>query len=100
MAHVVHIRSKEQFIKALDVLIHLPGTWQGRGTSADRVLLLQDSHYNALVEAGVIPANDKLVKSRGKKRPTKNSNLKQGLDRLRQRYGGEGDNRSIHWNSY
>jgi hypothetical protein len=71
MAHVVHIRSKEQFIKVQEVLMHLPGTWHARGTSADRVLLLLDSHYNALVEAGVIPANGEEGKGRGKKAPKK-----------------------------
>ena len=71
MGHAVHIRSKEQYIRALRVLDKVSGTWQGVGTSADPVLLLTDAQYNALVEAGVVPANDKEVKDRGKKAPAK-----------------------------
>jgi len=67
MGHAVHIRSKEQYIRALEVLDKLPGTWQGVGPSTAPVLLLTDAHYHALVEAGVVSANDKEVKSRGKK---------------------------------
>ena len=67
MGHVVHIRSKEQYIQALRVLDKVGGTWHGRGTSDDPIYLLTDAQYNALVEAGVIPANDKEVKGRGKK---------------------------------
>jgi hypothetical protein len=32
-------------------------------------LLLTDAQYNALVEVGVVSANDKEVKGRGKKAP-------------------------------
>jgi hypothetical protein len=71
MGHVVHIHSKEQYIAALRVLNKVPGTWQGVGPSSDPVLLLPDAHYNALVEAGVVPANDKEVKARGKKADAK-----------------------------
>jgi hypothetical protein len=34
-------------------------------------LLLTDKQFNALVEAGVVPANDKEVKARGKKATAK-----------------------------
>jgi hypothetical protein len=71
MGHAVHIRSKERYIKALGVLDNVGGTWQGIGTSADPVLLLTDAQYNALVEAGVVPANDKEVTARGKKATAK-----------------------------
>jgi hypothetical protein len=71
MGHAVHIRSKEQYVRALRVLDKLGTTWQGTGTSADPVMLLTDAQFNALVEAGVIPANDREVKPRGQKAPAK-----------------------------
>ena len=71
MGHAVRIQSKEQYIRALRVLDKLPGTWQGIGPSSAPVLLLTDLHYNALVEAGVVGANDKEVKRRGKKATAK-----------------------------
>jgi hypothetical protein len=71
MGHAVHIHSQEQYIDALRVLDDVGGTWQGIGTSSDPVLLLTDAQYKALLEAGVVPANDKEVKSRGKKAPAK-----------------------------
>lgn len=73
MGHVVHIRSKEQFIQVIGVLNEMPGTWHLTGTPEDRVLLLTDAHYKALVKARVIPANDKEVKRRGKKAAAKNA---------------------------
>jgi hypothetical protein len=71
MGHAVHIHSKEQYIEAIRVLDGVKGTWQGIGPSSAPVLLLTDEQYNALVEAGVVPSNDKVVKARGKKPPTK-----------------------------
>jgi hypothetical protein len=71
MGHAVHIHSREQYIEALRVLDRMPGTWQGIGPSSAPVLLLTDAHYNALVDAGVVPANDKKVKARGRKAATK-----------------------------
>jgi hypothetical protein len=76
MGHVVHIRSKEQYIQALRVLDRVGGTWQGVGTSADPVMLLTEVQYQALVEAGVIPAEDKEVNARGKKAPAKKTKNK------------------------
>jgi len=67
MAHAVHIQSREQYIAAIGVLDRTKGTWQGRGSSSAPVLFVTDEQYNALVEAGVVPANDKEVKARGKK---------------------------------
>ena len=67
MLHAVRIQSKEQYIAAIEVLNYVKGTWHGRGPSSDPVLLLPDEHYNALIEAGVIQANGKEVKPRGKK---------------------------------
>jgi hypothetical protein len=71
MGHAVRIRGKEQQIQALRVLDKVGGTWQGRGTSEDPIYLLTDAQYNALVEAGVIAANDKEVKAGGKKASAK-----------------------------
>ena len=71
MGHAVHIHSKEQHIAALRVLDKVGGTWVGVGTSEDPVMLLTEGQYQALVEAGVIPANDKEVKPRGKKASAK-----------------------------
>jgi hypothetical protein len=71
MGHAIRIQSKEQYIAAVRVLDKLPGWWHARGPSTAPVLLLTDDQYNALVEAGVIPAKDKEVKVRGKKAPSK-----------------------------
>ena len=71
MGHAVHIHSNEQHIEALRVLDKLPGTWRAIGTSDAPVFLLTDAQYKALVEAGVVPANDKEVKTRGKKATAK-----------------------------
>lgn len=71
MGHAVHIHSREQEIEALRVLNKVGGTWRGIGTSSDPIMLLTDAQYNALVEAGVVSANDKEVKGRGKKAPAK-----------------------------
>ena len=67
MGHVVPIYSDEQFIQAMRVLDKLGTTWHGVGPSSARRLLLTEAQYTALVEAGVVPANDKEVKGRGKK---------------------------------
>jgi hypothetical protein len=67
MGHIVNIHSDEQFIQAIRILDKLRTTWQGIGPSSAPRLLLTDAQYNALVEAGVVPANDKEVKARGKK---------------------------------
>jgi len=67
MAHAVSIQSRDQYVEALRVLNTMGGTWRGVGPSSDPVLLLTDTQYNALLEAGVVPSNDKEVKARGKK---------------------------------
>lgn len=71
MGHAVHIHSREQYIEALRVLNNVEGTWQGIGPSSAPVLLLTDAQYTALLKAGVVSANDKEVKTRGKKAPAK-----------------------------
>jgi hypothetical protein len=67
MAHIVRLQSNEQFVKAIKVLNELPGMWHSRGTEEVTELLLLDSHYEALINAGVIPANGKQGESCGKK---------------------------------
>jgi hypothetical protein len=67
MGHRVHIQSKEQHIAALRVLDYMRGTWLGIGPSSAPVLVVTDEQFSALVEAGVVPANAKEVKARGKK---------------------------------
>ena len=71
MGHVVRIQSKEQYIRAIEVLNHVHGTWQGVGPSSAPVLLLTEAQYNALVEAGVVPWNGKELKASGKKTAAK-----------------------------
>ncbi len=67
MGHIIRIQSREQYIAALNVLDDLPGMWHARGPSTAPVLLVTDAHYQALVKAGVVSANGKEVKARGKK---------------------------------
>ncbi len=67
MAHIIRIQSDKQYVDVIRVLNKLPGMWHGRGTPEAPVLLVLDSHYEALVKAGVIPVNGKEAKTRGKK---------------------------------
>ena len=60
-------------VQPRQVLDKLPGTFQIVGTSDAPVFLLNEAQYQALVKAGVIAANGKEVKSRGKKAPPKKS---------------------------
>jgi hypothetical protein len=71
MGHVIRIQNKEHFMAALEVLDFLPGTWHCRGTPEVPILLVTDSHYKALVRAGVVQANGKPEKTRGKKTAAK-----------------------------
>jgi len=71
MGHVVRLESQAQYIRAIEVLDKVSGTWQGVGPSSAPVLLLTEGQYSALVEAGVVPWNGKEVKVRGKKVPAK-----------------------------
>lgn len=74
MGHIVRIKSRKQYIDAIGVLNKLPGTWHGRGTPEAPVLLVLDSHYEALVKAGVVvPENGKEGKVRVKKASPKKS---------------------------
>ena len=67
MGHRIHIQSKEQHLAAIRVLRGVKGTWLGIGTSADPVMVVTDEQFNALVAAGVVPANGREVKARGAK---------------------------------
>jgi hypothetical protein len=49
----VPITSREQYIKALEVLDRVGGTWSGVGYP-DRFLLVSPRQYEALVEAKVV----------------------------------------------
>lgn len=71
MGHIVRIQDREQFLNALEVLNYVPGTWHARGTPEAPILLLTDAHYQALLKAGVISANGKEDKNRGKKATAK-----------------------------
>jgi hypothetical protein len=63
MGHALHIQNKEEFVQVIRLLDKVGGTWHGTGTGDDPVLLLTDTQYNALVEAGVVPSNGKEVNS-------------------------------------
>jgi hypothetical protein len=71
MAHIVRIHSDEHFVEAIKVLNKLPGMWHSGGKEEFPVLLVLDSHYNALVKAGVVSPNGTEGKARGKKTFTK-----------------------------
>lgn len=63
----VPIKSREQYIKAIEVLDRVGGTWQGVGFD-ERFLLVSPRQYEALVEAKVvlIPKNSEKVSQNGK----------------------------------
>ena len=67
MGHVIRLESERQFADAIQVLNELPGTWHSRGTEETTELMVLDSHYQALVKAGVIAPNGRKDVPRGKK---------------------------------
>jgi hypothetical protein len=70
----VLITSREQYIKAIEVLDQVGGMWQGVGFD-EWFLLVSERQYKALVEAGVAtPTDPKKEQKRGKKAP-KDGNL-------------------------
>jgi hypothetical protein len=69
MMHRVSIASLDQFAKTIGVLNKIPGTFHAVGSSSDRILLVTDEQYKALVKARVISPNDTEVARRGKKKP-------------------------------
>ncbi len=63
----VPITSKEQYIKAIEVLDSVGGTWSGVGFE-ERYLLVSERQFQALVEAGVAaPKEEKKDAKQGKK---------------------------------
>ena len=67
MGFIIRMKSPEQYLAALDVLLDLPGTWHCRGTPDAPVLFVTEAHLKALVNASVVSANGKEGKGRGKK---------------------------------
>ena len=61
----VPIKSREQYIKAIEVLDHVGGTWHGVGRK-EWFLLVTEAQYKALVEAKVIPQDTEKDSKRGK----------------------------------
>jgi hypothetical protein len=53
----VQMKTREQYIKAIEVLTRVGGTYQGVGQD-ERYLLVNEAQYQALVEAGVAPPPD------------------------------------------
>jgi hypothetical protein len=62
----VPIKDREQYIKAIEVLTRVGGTYQGVGRT-ERFLLVSEAQYQALMEAKVIPGDAKKDPGRGKK---------------------------------
>jgi hypothetical protein len=60
----IEIHDREQYRKALDVLIAVGGPFQGRGRDK-RVLVVTESQYRALVDAGVVQPNSTKTRGRG-----------------------------------
>lgn len=70
----VPMTSREQYIKAIEVLDRVGGSYQGVGFE-EKYLLVSEAQYKALAEAGVvIPGDPKKDKKRGK-RARKNGHL-------------------------
>ena len=67
MGHIVRINGGDQFTEAIKVLNELPGMWHSRGDEKTVELMLLDTHYQALVNAGVVSPNGNEVKTRGTK---------------------------------
>jgi hypothetical protein len=53
----VPIRNREQYIKAIEVLDRVGGTWHGVGQE-EWFLLVSPAQYKALVEANVVNPED------------------------------------------
>jgi hypothetical protein len=60
----VQIKTWDDYVKAIDVLIEVGGTFLGR---PEQVLIVTEDQYRALVDAKVVSADGKETKSRGKK---------------------------------
>ena len=66
----VPIKNREQYIKAIEVLDRVGGTWHGVGQDA-WYLLVSPSQYKALVEADVVNPEDTNKDSNRAKKPRK-----------------------------
>jgi hypothetical protein len=63
----VSIKSREQYVKAIEVLDRVGGSWQGVGQD-EWFLLVSPTQYQALVEAKVVsPADNAKDLNRGEK---------------------------------
>lgn len=62
----IKIRSRQQYRKALDVLMQVGGPFQGRGRDKQLLVVTQDQ-YKALIGAGVVKPNGTRACGRGKK---------------------------------
>lgn len=60
----VQIKDWSDYVKAVDVLIRVGGTFLGRPT---QVLIVTDEQYQELVDAKVVSPNGKEAKDRGAK---------------------------------
>jgi hypothetical protein len=68
----VPITSREQYIKAIEVLDRVGGTYQGVGRD-EWWLLVSEAQYKALVHAKVVTANDTEKDSKRGKNSRKNA---------------------------
>ena len=71
MGYLIRMKSRKQYLAALEVLDLLPGTWHCRGSPECPVLSVTEAHLTALVKAGVVSASGKKAKARGKKTTAK-----------------------------
>jgi hypothetical protein len=62
--HRLELKDFDTYVKAVGVLTRVGGPFSGRGKD---VLIVTDEQYEAMVEAKVIPANNKKARDRGKK---------------------------------
>jgi hypothetical protein len=70
----VPITSREQYIKAIEVLTRMGGTWQGVGFE-EKFLLVSEAQYKALVEAKVVSHSDPEKDQKRGKKSRKNEDL-------------------------
>jgi hypothetical protein len=71
MEYTIRLQSREQYIAALRILNVVPGIFHASGPSSSPILVLGDTQYQALMNAGVITANGKEERVRGKKTSAK-----------------------------
>jgi hypothetical protein len=74
MEHIVRLQSREQYTAALNILDVVPGTFHASGPSSGPTLVLGETQYQALIDAGVIAGNGKEQKGNGTKARHKKAN--------------------------